>query len=169
LKGYATYLEQAYLPKARESVALSDLPNGMACYGAFLGANTRLSRTPQQAFKLGEETVSANLLQVEKLGQRRYHTSDIPTVLKAMKTNPAERFQSRDEPLTFSQGLLKRAKSITAEKLILVMPRQNVAIRPQSAFGESARSGLEVPTRTGSCQAGRLSHQAGRLDHGDAR
>jgi uncharacterized protein (DUF885 family) len=141
LQIYTIYLEQEYLPKARESVALSDLPNGVACYEAFLRANTTLSRTPQQVLKLGEERVRANLSQVEKLGQRRYHTSDIATILKAIKTNPAERFHTQADLLTFSQGFLERAKNITAEELIPAMPRQDVVIRPLSAFEESAGVG----------------------------
>jgi uncharacterized protein (DUF885 family) len=48
-------------------VARSNLPNGTACYAAFLCANTTLSRTSQQVFKLGEETVSASLSQAENL------------------------------------------------------------------------------------------------------
>jgi uncharacterized protein (DUF885 family) len=122
-------------------VALSDLPNGTACYAAFLRANTTLSRTPQQVFKLGEETVSANLSQVEKLGQRRYQTADIATILKAIKTNPAEHFQSKDDLLTFSQDFLERTKRITAAKLIPAMPDQDVVIRPLSAFEEAAGVG----------------------------
>jgi uncharacterized protein (DUF885 family) len=141
LKLYTTYLKQEYLPRARESVALSALPNGTACYAALLRANTTLSRTPQQVFKVGEETVSANLSQAEKLAQPRYHTSDIATILKAIKTNPAEHFESKDELLTFSQGFLERVKSITAAKLIPAMPRQDVVIRPLSAFEESAGVG----------------------------
>lgn len=141
LKIYTTYLDQEYLPKARESVALSDLPNGTACYAAFLRANTTLSRTPLQVFKLGEETVSANLSQVEKLGQSRYQTADIATILKAIKTNPAEHFQSKDDLLTFSQNFLERAKRITAAKLIPAMPDQDVVIRPLSAFEEAAGVG----------------------------
>jgi uncharacterized protein (DUF885 family) len=141
LKTYTAYLERGYLPKARESVALSDLPNGTACYAAFLRTNTTLSRTPQQVFQLGEEAVSTNLSQVENLGQHRYHTADITAILKAIKTNPAERFLSRDELLTFSQGFLERAKSITAAKLIPAMPMQDVVIRPLSAFEESAGVG----------------------------
>jgi uncharacterized protein (DUF885 family) len=141
LQVYATYLEQEYLPKARESVAVSDLPNGTACYAAFLRANTTLTRTPQQVFELGEETVSTNLSQAEKIGQRTYHLSDIANLLKAIKTSPAEHFQSKDDLLAFSQDFLERAKRITAAKLIPAMPEQEVVIRPLSAFEEAAGVG----------------------------
>ncbi len=141
LRAYAAYLEQEYLPKAREGVALSDVPNGKACYSAFLRANTTLSRTPEEVFKLGEEMVATNLSEVRKLGARSYHTSDPAVILRAIKSNPAEHFESRDELLTFSQGLLRRANSITATKLIPEMPKQDVVVRPLSAFEEAAGVG----------------------------
>ncbi len=141
LRLYANYLAQDYLPRARETVAVSDLPNGRACYAAFLRANTTLARTPQQVFQLGEQTVSANLRQAEKIGQRTYPAADIQTLLQAIKTNPREHFQSKDELLSFSQSFLQRAKSITAAKLIPALPRQDVVIRPLPAFEESAGVG----------------------------
>jgi uncharacterized protein (DUF885 family) len=141
LRKYAAYLEQEYLPKAREGVAVSDLPNGKACYAAFLRANTTLLRTPAEVFKLGKVMVAGNLSEVRKLGERSYHTSDPAAILSAIKTNPAEHFDSRDDMLTFSRDFLGRAKSITAEKLIPEMPKQDVVIRPLSAFEEAAGVG----------------------------
>jgi uncharacterized protein (DUF885 family) len=141
LRKYAAYLEQEYLPKAREGVALSDLPNGEACYAAFLRANTTLSRTPEEVFGLGEQIVAANLSEVRKFGERSYHTSDPAAILRAIKSNPAEHFESKDELFTFSQKFLGRAKNITSTKLIAEMPKQDVVIRSLSAFEEAAGVG----------------------------
>ena len=54
LKRYRDYLQDEYLPKAREGVAVSDLPDGPACYQAFLRQSTTLTRTPQEVFDLGQ-------------------------------------------------------------------------------------------------------------------
>jgi uncharacterized protein (DUF885 family) len=141
LEHYGDYLESEYLQKARASVALSDLPNGAACYAAFLRANTTLTRTPQQVFSLGEEAVRANLSEAKKLGEQRYHRSDLATILNTIKTSPQEQFHSAEELLTYSNGLLERAKNITAAKLIPAMPSQDVVIRPLPAFEEGAGVG----------------------------
>jgi uncharacterized protein (DUF885 family) len=141
LHRYSEYLEYEYLPNARAGVAVSDLPNGNSCYAAFLRANTTLMRTPEQVFTLGEEAVAANVAEVKKRGEHRYHVSDVAAILEAIKANPQERFHSREELMTFSEGFLGRAKSITAEKLIPAMPSQAVVIRPLPTFEEAAGVG----------------------------
>lgn len=141
LRTYRDYLQTEYLPKAREGVAISDLPNGAACYQAFLRFNTTLSRTPKEVFDLGQQTVNANVLDVQQIGERQYQSSDLSTILAAIKSKPAEHFQSQEDLLAFSREFLKRAKEKTAAQLIDPMPKQDVVIRPLSAFEESAGVG----------------------------
>jgi len=141
LRAYRDYLRAEYLPKAREGVAVSDLPNGAACYQAFLRANTTLDRTPKEVFDLGQKTVKANVLDVEKIGESQFHSSDLAGILAAIKEKPAEHFKSRDDMLAFSRDFLERAKEKTAASLISQMPRQDVVIRPLPTFEGSAGVG----------------------------
>ena len=141
LRAYRDYLQKEYLPKAREGVALSDLPNGAACYKAFLRANTTLARTPKEVFDLGQSAVNRNVLSVQKIGEREFHSSDLATILAAIKDDPVEHFRSREDLLAFSRDFLKRAKEKTGASLISQMPTQDVVIRPISSFEASAGVG----------------------------
>ena len=141
LHRYRDFLQSTYLPKARTGIAISDLPNGPACYEALLRQNTTLTRTPQQVFDLGQKSVAANLASAQALGARDYGTTDIPTILAAINRKPAEHFQSRDDLLTFSRSFLKRTTDKTATDLIDHMPSQTVVIEPLPAFEESAGVG----------------------------
>jgi len=141
LRAYRDYLQVEYLPKAREGVAISDLPNGTACYQAFLRANTTLARTPREVFDLGQKTLNANVLDVQKIGERQFHSSDLAAILAAIKSKPAEHFQSREDMLAFSRDFLERTKQKTGASLISQMPKQDVVIRPLSSFEESAGVG----------------------------
>ncbi|WP_158824028.1 DUF885 family protein [Granulicella sp. S156] len=141
LRAYRDYLQVEYLPKAREGVAISDLPNGTACYQAFLRANTTLARTPREVFDLGQKTVNANVLDVQKIGERQFHSSDLAAILAAIKSKPAEHFQSREDMLAFSRDFLERTKHKTGASLISQMPKQDVVIRSLSSFEESAGVG----------------------------
>jgi uncharacterized protein (DUF885 family) len=141
LRTYQDYLQTEYLPRAREGVAVSDLPNGAACYQAFLRANTTLTRTPREVFDLGQKTVNANVLDVQKIGERKFHSSDLAIILAAIKSEPDEHFQSREEMLSFSRDFLERAREKTRALLISQMPKQDVVIQPLSTFEESAGVG----------------------------
>ncbi len=141
LKSYRNFLQTEYLLKARVGVAISDLPDGAACYQAFLRSSTTLERTPQEVFDLGQKTVRENVTEIGKIGEARYQTIDLPTIVARIKGNPAEHFQSKEELLEFSQLFLQRAKYVTARKLLTRMPLQDVVIRPLSAFEENAGVG----------------------------
>ncbi len=141
LRAYRRFLETEYLPKAREGVAVSDLPHGAACYQAFLRANTTLQRTPQEIFDLGRKTVDENLAAVAKIGAAHYNSTDPQVIAAEVKKNPAEHFQSKEELLTFSNRFLQRSKEVTAARLIDKMPAQDVVIRPLAAFEEAAGVG----------------------------
>ncbi len=141
LKAYRNFLQLEYLPKAREGVAISDLPNGAACYRAFLRSSTTLQRTPQEVFDLGQQTVRDNTAEISKIGESEYQSPDVQTIVPKINSKSAERFQSEQDLLSFSQGVLQRAKEITAAQLISHMPQQDVVIRPLSAFEEDAGVG----------------------------
>jgi uncharacterized protein (DUF885 family) len=141
LKSYRDFLQTEYLPKAREGVAISDLPNGAACYQAFLRSSTTLERTPQEIFDLGQKTVRENVAEIEKIGEAKFQSTDLTTIVAKIKGSSVEHFQSKDDLLGFSQQFLQRAKDVTAKQLITRMPQQNVVIRPLSAFEEDAGVG----------------------------
>jgi len=141
LRSYRDFLQTQYLARARESVAISDLPNGPACYQAFLRSSTTLERSPQEIFNLGQQTVRENLAEIAKIGEAQYHSTDPSTIVAKIKSNAAEHFQSKDDLLVFSQRFLQLAKDITARQLITRMPQQDIVIQPLSAFEEGAGVG----------------------------
>lgn len=97
LKVYRDFLQTEYLPKARQGVAISDLPNGAACYQAFLRSSTTLKRTPQEIFDLGQNTVRENTAEITKIGEAKYQSADLLTIVAKIKSNAVEHFQSKKE------------------------------------------------------------------------
>jgi uncharacterized protein (DUF885 family) len=138
LTRYRNFLKSRYLPRARVGIAISDLPNGPACYRAFLRAETTLDRPAKAVFDLGQRTVAANTSDVVALGGRLFGTTDLEGALRAAKSAQGERFHSKEELLSFSRGFLNRAKAQTASLLIPRLPTQNVVIEPERAFEEAA-------------------------------
>ena len=137
LHRYGEYLKTQYLPMARDGVAVSDLPNGAACYQAFLRMNTTLNRPPQEVFDLGRKAVEVNQAAVVAIGRRLFGLSDYAAIVARSKSRPENHFQSQDDLLSYSRILLAKAKSKTSS-LVDYLPRQDVVIEPERAFEESA-------------------------------
>jgi len=134
---YRDFLRSTYLAKARESVAVSDLPNGPACYSAFLRAETTLDRPARAVFELGRRTVAANTKDVLAIGHRLYGTRDLEATLASAKSASGEHFSEKSQLLAFSRDFLNRTKSRTAETLINRLPGQDVVVEPERAFEEA--------------------------------
>lgn len=138
LERYRDFLKEDYFPRARESVALSDLPNGPACYQASLRAYTSLNRTPLEVYDLGRRTVEANEADVVRMGTERFGTADIPAILNRIRSDPREHFHSRDELLAFSRSFLVRAKAGSAAFAVDRLPDQNAVVEPERRFEDLA-------------------------------
>jgi uncharacterized protein (DUF885 family) len=140
IKRYRDFLFDEYLPKARESLTVSDLPNGPACYRAFLRSYTTLLRSPEEVFALGQQTVENNKTAVVDIGRSLFNTDDFDQIVSKSKARPENHFQSKEELLDYSRGLLAKAKN-RMRQLVETVPEQDVVIEPETSFEEAGGSG----------------------------
>ncbi|SEM99060.1 Uncharacterized conserved protein, DUF885 familyt [Stigmatella aurantiaca] len=129
LQKYRQFLEKTYLPKARDSLGLSALPNGKACYAAYLRVFTTLDRSPQEVFELGQQTVAKNVAEVKALGQKAFGTSDFAEIIARLRTDPANRFTSEEEVFRYSRELVEKAQQV-CKGSFLKMPSHALEVRP---------------------------------------
>ena len=138
LKRYRDYLQGTYLPHARTTIALADLPNGPACYAAFLRANTTLQRTPAEVMAVGENAVAANLAAVQGEGEQRFDTREVTKIVTAMSGDTTAHFASREALINFTNAFLERAAKQTAAAVIDHVPSQPVVVRIMPGYEEAA-------------------------------
>lgn len=139
---YRDFIENDYLPLAREELSVLGIPNGRECYEASLRAYTTLERSPEEVFDLGQETVAANRARVVTLGQAAYGLDDFTTIIEHIRADPGDNFSSAGELLDFARGTVSRARTAMPEWFGNV-PRQHAVVEPfpeyQEGTGMSAR------------------------------
>ena len=133
LTRYRDFLRNEYRAKARDSVALSALPDGEACYAALLRGSTTLKRSPREVYELGQKTVADNERIVADLGERLFGTRDIPTIIARVDKEPKNHFTSEKQLLDESRAGLDRARELSAP-LFARMPKQPAIIEPFPAY-----------------------------------
>ena len=126
---YRDFIRNEYRAKARDSVALADLPDGAACYAALLRNSTTLMRSPREVYELGQKTVADNEAIVSDIGQRLFGTRDIKTIIARVDKEPKNHFGSEKELLDYSRAGLERARQLSAP-LFARMPKQPAIIEP---------------------------------------
>jgi len=129
LKRYREFLAGPYMERAREELSITANPDGRACYDASLRSYTTLKRSAEEVFELGKQTVEANKVSVIELGKSAYELSEFTEILARAKSDPNDRFTSKDELLEFSREMVRRAEA-EMPKWVGTMPTQPVEVVP---------------------------------------
>ena len=134
-KKYRDFLQHEYLPAARESIAVSDIPNGAACYDASVRFHTSLPIPAAQVHATGLKMVDQINAEMKHIAEHSFQTSDVPALLEKLRTDKKYSFKSREELIAYSQAALARAK-LGARPVFGLWPKADVVIQPYPAFRE---------------------------------
>lgn len=137
IRGYRDFLRDTYIPAARESLSVLDLPDGRACYNAMLRSYTTLDRPGEAVAALGERTVAANVADVRAIGKKLYGIDDFSQIVARVKADPEERFTSKDEIVAYNRAVVDRARKAVAA-LIDNVPQQPLEVRPMTDAMEAS-------------------------------
>ena len=129
LKRYREFLAGPYMERAREELPITANPDGRACYDASLRSYTTLDRSAEDVYELGKQTVEANKASVIELGRSAYELTDFTEILNRVKSDPADRFTSKEELLGFSREMVARAEA-EMPNWVGTMPAQPVEVVP---------------------------------------
>ena len=134
-KRYRDFLQHEYLPAARESIAVSEVPNGAACYEASVRYHSSLPISAKEVHETGLQMVDQIDAEMKEIAEHSFQTSDVPGLLQKLRTDKKYTFKNREELIAYSQAALARAKA-EARPAFGLWPKAEVIIQPYPAFRE---------------------------------
>lgn len=151
IRKYRDYLANEYLPRAREAVGVSSLPNGEACYRASVRAYTTLPVEPRWVHQTGREQMDSIQAQMRSIGQRSFNTTQIPQLLERFRTDSAYTFRTRQQIVDYTNAAIGRAKA-AMPRWFGTLPRAELAVVPYQEFEERSAplASYEPPAQDGS-------------------
>ncbi|HEX2835282.1 MAG TPA: DUF885 domain-containing protein [Thermoanaerobaculia bacterium] len=157
IAGYREFLEffrGEYLPKARTSLAASELPNGRAYYAHKIREFTTLDLTPEQIHNTGKAEVERISAEMQAVMKQVGFNGDFAAFLQFLRTDP--RFYAKTP-----EALLERASRIAKRmdgklpSLIKTLPRLPYTVDPVPAdIAPKYTSGRYVSAPQGGTQPG---------------
>ncbi len=146
------YLAKDYLPKARQTIAWSALPDGQAWYAYRVRESTTTNLTPRQIHDIGLQEVKRIRGKMQRVIDSLGFQGDFEEFAEFLRTDPQFYFDKPQELLAAYRDIAKRAdpQLIT---LFGKLPRMPYGVKAIPAYQEKSR-----PTayyRTGSLEAGR--------------
>ena len=143
---YQAFLRVEYLPRARETVAVSALPNGAACYRARLRQMTTLNVTAAEVHKTGLQELERIKAEERVIAQRLFNSSDLENAF-AQLHRPQHRWDTREALITHARTAVARAQT-AMPSWFGRLPKTSVIVTPIPA--------VEEPTAADRYEAGTI-------------
>jgi uncharacterized protein (DUF885 family) len=143
---YQAFLRDEYLPRARQTVAVSDLPNGRACYDARLRDMTSMAVTADQVHKTGLEELERIKTAERAIAERLFQTSDLDAAFARLE-QPQYKWDTRDAVIAQARKAAERAAAAMPQWFGR-LPKAKVIVTPIPL--------VEEPTAADRYQAGTI-------------
>ena len=145
------FIATEYLPKARTSVGLGDMPGGEKLYAYQVASSTTTDLTPDQIHRIGLSEVTRLQAEMEKVKDQVGFKGTLKQFFEHIRTDPKFKPQSR-EWLQQSYVAIGKRLDTTLPKMFATLPKAPLEIRPVPALTEkgAARGSYNPGTPDGS-------------------
>jgi len=145
LRRLRDFLQNEYLPAARDGDGLVHMRGGEALYRRLVETNTTLPLTPQEVHQIGLREVARNLAEMEAIKTRVGYQGTMREFLEYLRTDPQFAAPTRDWMREGYYAIGRRVDQRIGE-LFSARPRTPLEIREVEAFRErNASTGSYLP------------------------
>jgi uncharacterized protein (DUF885 family) len=134
-----TFLAERYVPGCRESIAMRDLPDGMAWYRVRARASTTTDLTPEQIHAIGLAEVKRIRAQMDSVIAASGFRGSFAEFVQFLRTDPRFYFTTADDLLRASRDIAKRIDPELV-RLFGTLPRLPYGISPIPSYAERSQT-----------------------------
>ncbi len=134
------YIKNEYLPKARDTYGLYDVPGGKAWYVYKVKTITTTDYTPEEIHAIGKQEVARIHKQMQEIMQRVGFKGTLKEFFEFTKNDPQFHFRSKQELLQAYADLKDKVNARVGD-IFEIFPKADFEIRPVEAFREKSASG----------------------------
>jgi uncharacterized protein (DUF885 family) len=134
------FLKTEYLPHARDSVGLSQMPGGARLYEYLIESNTTLPLTAKYVHNLGLSEVARDLKEMEVQKEKVGFKGTLPQFFDYLRTDPRFQPKTKDELRNDYLAIRDIVMKHVPEQFSLV-PKSPLDIRPTPDYREKTSAG----------------------------
>ena len=151
-RAFAAFFSEEYLPGARESIALGDLPDGEEWYAFRVRHFTTTDLTPKEIHEIGLNEVARIRGQMDAIMAETGFSGSFDEFFEFLRTDPRFFFERAEDLLAAYRDICKRADPELV-KMFGTLPRTPYGVEPVPAYIEQrSTTAYYMP---GSLEAGR--------------
>jgi uncharacterized protein (DUF885 family) len=149
---FRAFFKDEYYPKTRETIGLSELPNGRAWYAYAAKRNTTTELTPEQIHQIGLDEVKRIRAEMEAVRKEAGFKGDLKAYFEFLRTDDQFFFDTPEDLLVAYRDIAKRADH-ELPRLFGTLPRLPYGVLPVPSYSE--QSSTTAYYRPGSPASGR--------------
>ena len=153
VEGYARFLEEEYLPRAREAISVHANPGGEACYPAAVRYFATVDPGPERIHALGLEQVARIRAEMQQVVDAHFPGQSIEGLMVLLNADPRYTFRTREAVLEYARDALARARAKLPEAFGR-LARADVEIRPYPAYREDSGTGEYISSSEDAARPG---------------
>jgi len=136
LHRFADYMEEDYLPQAREEIALTANPNGAECYPTLVRSFATIQPSADEIHELGLEQIAMIRSEMRSIIDEHFGGGSINEFMRRVNVDPEFTFESEDAVVQYSLDALDAAKAAMAD-VFGRLPKADVLVKRYPEFAES--------------------------------
>jgi uncharacterized protein (DUF885 family) len=133
------YFTDTYLPRTRETIALSDLPDGEAWYEFNVRQSTTTRLTAREIHDIGLQEVSRIRAEMDRVMTQSGFSGGFAEFMAFLRTDPRFFFEHAEDLLRGYRDICKRADPELV-KLFGTLPRLPYGVVPVPAYAEKSQT-----------------------------
>lgn len=134
------FLKNEYLPGARDSIGISQMPGGDRLYAELIRQRTTLSMTAEEVHQLGLREVARILREMEEQKTKVGFQGTLQQFFEHLRTDPRFQPKTKEEVRDSYRAIEARVMQRVGEQFSLV-PRSRLEIRPVPDYREKNAAG----------------------------
>ena len=136
----AVFLQNEYLPKARTTSGVSDLPDGKAYYAFCVKQQTTTSKTPDEIYNLGLSEVKRIRHQMDSVKESVHFKGDLAAFFEYMKTDKRFMPYKKPEEVLAAFEKIHQTMQPQLKNEFIHVPKTKFEIRQTEAFRAATAS-----------------------------
>lgn len=140
LERFARFMEDEYLPGAREEIAISANQDGAECYPHLVRFHTTISPTAEQIHELGLQQIAGIRAEMQAIIDQHFEGETIGSLMRNLNSNPDYTFETREDVLNYALSSLDASRDAMPRAFGL-LPKADMLIKPYPAYREANGTG----------------------------
>jgi uncharacterized protein (DUF885 family) len=133
------YFVESYLPRTRETIALSDLPDGEDWYAFNVRQTTTTSLTPREIHDIGVAEVGRIRAEMDRVMKASGFSGTFPEFMAFLRTDARFFYERAEDLLTGYRDICKRADPELV-RLFATLPRLPYGVVPVPPYAEKSQT-----------------------------